>query len=535
MKSGLIQQRGRKIRSQSTWVCVAVAAGLLLAACTGNPAGKSSGASNGSTSSAGTSSTASPATGGTVTEAVPTIASLDPQGVSAQDTGTSTVAKVVFSRLVTLGTDRKTFEPQLATKWTTSSDGLTWTFDLNPAARFSDGTPVTANDVKASIERVVALKGVSASLFTPISTITATDDHTLTLTTKTPLGTMLDDLTLLYVGPADRINQSGFWNKPIGSGPFVVSSFQPGSKAVLTKNPNYWGTPAHLDKIVLTVIPEVAGQITALQTGQVDIVSELPEDQAKTVDSMGNATVVSSEPGAILSIWINNKKSPLSDERVRQAMWEAVDWNTLRKDLYGPTAAPGLAPIASSVFGYAAQTPYPFDATKAKQLLAQAGVPNGFSTSIKFVPTNVPQIQSLLQGAATYWAKVGIKVNLIPQQSAVWSKDLKALNWDMTALENTSRTGDADQILGRLYTSKADRLGFGDAQYDKLVKDAASTVDQAKRQSDYAQAEQILWSKAVSIWPLEIAATYGVNKRVTGLVPDPSSVLDFSTVGVSGS
>jgi peptide/nickel transport system substrate-binding protein len=250
---------------------------------------------------------------------------------------------------------------------------------------------------------------------------------------------------------------------------------------------------------------------------------------------MDNAAVVSSKPGAILSLWFNNKKAPFTDERVRQAMWYAVDWETLRKSLYGPTAAQALAPIASAVFGYAAQQPYAFDPAKAKQLLAAAGMPNGFSTSIKYVPSNVPQLQSLLQGAATDWAKVGIKVTLMPEQSAVWSKDLKALNWDMTALENTSRTGDADQILGRLYTSSADRLGFADSQYDQLVKDAASTVDQSKRQADYAQAEQILWSKAAGIWPLEIAATYGVNKRVTGFVPDPSSVVDFSSVGVSES
>jgi peptide/nickel transport system substrate-binding protein len=506
---------------------------LLLAGCTGGSSGSSaSGTSAASTTSGSTS--VSPTTGGTVTESVPTIASLDPQGVSAQDPGTGTVAKAVFDRLVIPGDDGD-FSPQLATKWSTSPDGLTWTFNLNPAAKFSDGTPVTANDVKASIQRVIDLKGVNASLFAPISSMTATDDHTLTITTKTPLGTMLDDLTLLYVAPADRINQAGFWDKPIGSGPYVVSSFAPGSKAVLTRNPNYWGTPSHLDKIVLTVIPEVAGQITALQTGQADIVSELPEDQASTVNSMGNATVVSSKPGAILSIWFNNKKEPFTDERVRQAMWYAVDWETLRKNLYGPTAAQALAPVASAVFGYAAQQPYSYDPDKAKQLLAQAGMPNGFSTSIKFVPANVPQLQSLLQGAATDWAKVGIKVTLVPQQSAVWSKDLKALNWDMTALENTSRTGDADQILGRLYISSADRLGFADPQYDALVKDAASTVDQSKRQSDYAQAEQILWSKAVGIWPLEIAATYGVNKRVTGFVPDPSSVVDFRAVGVTGS
>ena len=123
----------------------------------------------------------------------------------------------------------------------------------------------------------------------------------------------------------------------------------------------------------------------------------------------------------------------------------------------------------------------------------------------------------------------------MPQQSAVWTSDLLALNWSMTALLNTSRTADADQILGRLYQSSAKRLGFSDPQYDTLVRDAASSFDQATRAADYAKAIQILWTQAVGIWPLELKATYAVADRVHGFVADPSNVPDFSSVYVTGS
>jgi peptide/nickel transport system substrate-binding protein len=473
------------------------------------------------------------AKGGTITAVTPTLASTDPQGALAQDTGTSTIAKAIFSRLVV--PNGSGFAPQLATKWSHSADGLSWTFTLNPAAKFSDKTPVTANDVKASLRRVVDLKGVNAALFAAVSSVTAKDDHTLVIDTKTPVGTLLYSLSLLYVAPADRINQPGFWKKPIGSGPFKLDSFAVGNRAVLVRNPNYWGTPAHLDKVVLEVVPEVSGQVAALQTGEVDVVTNLPEDQIASVKGMGDAKIDESDSLAILSIWFDNADAPFTDARVRQAMWYAVDWASIRQNLYGQTANPGRAPIGSGVFGFAAQPPYPYDPAKAKALLAAAGKPHGFTTSIKYVPTAIPQIQSALQAAVGDWAKVGVKVNLVPQESAVWTTDLLGLKWSMTALLNTSRTADADQILGRLYTTSAKRVGFGDAKYDALVQDAAASFDQTKRAADYAQAIHILWSQAVGNWPLELKATYAVRDRVKGFVPDPSNVPDFATVSVTGS
>lgn len=519
---GTVRRRGL-----ATTVAALCAAALVLAGCSGT--GSSPAAGSGGSASAG----AKPVNGGTLTVVTPSLASTDPQGALAQDTGTSTIAKAIFSRLVV--PDGSNFDPELATKWTHSADGLSWTFTLDPKAKFSDGTPVTADDVKASLARVVALKGVNASLFSAVTTVTAQDPHTLVIDTKTPVGTLLYSLSLLYIAPAGGINQADFWTKPIGSGPFELSSFAVGDRAVLVRNPNYWGTPAHLDKVVLEVVPEVSGQVAALQTGEVDVVTNLPQDQIASVQGAGGAQIDESNSLAILSIWFNNAQKPFTDARVRQAMWYAVDWNSIRTNLYGQTANVGKAPIGSGVFGFSAQNPYPFDPAKAKSLLAAAGYAAGFSTTIKYVPTAVPGLESALEAAAGDWAAVGVKVTLVPQESAVWTSDLIGLNWSMTALLNTSRTADADQILGRLYQSSAKRLGFSDPQYDALVQDAAASFDQTTRAADYAKAIQILWTQAVGIWPLELKATYAVANRVHGFVPDPSNVPDFSSVYVTGS
>jgi peptide/nickel transport system substrate-binding protein len=511
----ITKKNPKRTRRSVRWVAAACAVVVLVGACSANDT-KSSGTGD----------------GGTFTEVVPTLVSLDPQGTAVQDKGTQTIARVVFDRLVTYEGSKIT--PQLATKWSVSSDGLTWTFQLDPKARFSDNSPVTATDVKASLQRTIDFKGVNATLFKDITALAAVDDHTFTITTGTPVAPLLYSLTLVYVAPAQGIGTPTFWTKPVGSGPYMVDSFAAGNKAVLVRNPDYWGTPSKLDRIVLTVIPEVSGRVTALRNGEVDVISEVSQDQAQSIQSGGLASFVTSKDTlAVLSIWFNNALKPFTDERVRQAMWYAVDWASITKSLYGQVASVAQAPVPSSVFGFAKQTPYSYDPAKAKSLLAQAGVATGFSTEIKYAPSAIPQIQSVLESAASDWAKVGIQVKLTPQDAAVWGADLLAVNWGMNAVQNTFQTGDSDQILRRLYISSAKRLGFADANYDKLVNDAASSSDTTRRESDYAQAEKILWDSAVGIWPLEFKTAYGVRSRVKGFTPSGAGTPDLRNVSVS--
>lgn len=468
--------------------------------------------------------------GGTVTVAIAQINSLDPQGASAASTGTGTVAKAVFSTLVkSVDGD---FVGDLATDWESSDDGSSWTFTLTADAVFSDGTPVTAADVAASIARVQAEKGPNASLFAGISATEAVSDTELSLTTSAG-GSLLYSLTLLFVGPADRIDDPGFWEKPIGSGPFVVESYAAGDSVTLTRNEDYWGEPALLDEVRFVNIPEVSGQITALETGDVDVIVNLPQDQIPVVDGGGVATVEASDSLSIMSLWFNNAREPFTDPDVRRAMWMAVDWDKLREDLYGDIAGPGSAPIASGVFGWAEQEPYAYDVDAARDLLEGAGHGDGFSVDFKFNPTSFSQLQSFLEAAVTYWAEIGVTVNLVPQEQAVFLQDLTSLNWDMTETVNTSKTGDADQILGRLYTTRANRLGFSNADVDRLTAEAAASSDQDERAAAYAEVGEILWSEAVGIWPMELKSVYAVATRVTGFTPDPSGQPVFAGVGVT--
>lgn len=476
---------------------------------------------------------ASAKSGGTLTATVPDLISLDPLSTDSNDIAVETIAPQVFNSLIY--NDKGKFKPDLASSWATSANGLTWTFKLNPKARFANGKQVTSEDVEASLKELISAAGPDASLFATVVRMTTPSRSIFRVSTRVPLGTMLFDLSLLYVVPANEVANSGYWSKPFGSGAFKVVSYQPGTQVVLERNPRYWGAPAHLAKVVLSVIPEEAGQVTALQTGTVQLLTGLSSSEVPEVRAIRGARVaVSKNSLRVLSIWFNNKQAPFNNKDVRQAMWYSVDWNAIVKSLYGSTAAVAQDAIPSGTFGFRAQkNAYAYNPQIARQLLAKAGMAQGFTTSLMFYPENAPGLQLLLQAAASYWANVGIKVTLDSVADAVFTSQLLALNWSITAVGNTSTTGDADQILGRLYVSSADRLGFANSSYDQLVSAAASTTDQTQRAKYYAQAGAILWNDAVGIWPLQFKAVYGVSSRVKGFVPSAKGIPDYSALWLS--
>ena len=205
---------------------------------------------------------------------------LDPHGSHALNIGTVTVARHLFDTLVKWQDGE--LVPNLATGWT-NPDETTWTFSLRQDVTFHDGTPVTAHDVRASIERIVALAGPAAPLYQPITTIEVPSDHEIVLTTSAPLGTMLVNLARVFVAPAASMNDEGFFQRPVGSGPFEFQSLALDDRAVLRANRDYWGGAPHYDELVFVEIPEVSTRLTALATGEIDVTWLIPADQLESV------------------------------------------------------------------------------------------------------------------------------------------------------------------------------------------------------------------------------------------------------------
>lgn len=419
------------------------------------------------------------------------------------------------------------FEPWLAESWE-NPDDLTWVFHIRPDVAFSDGTAFTAEDARASIQRLIDVESPLAPLLAAVETMEASDDATLTITTSAPLGTMLTTLSQILLGQSASIDDEAYWAKPVGTGPFVIEEFVADDHFSLTRNDDYWGPETTLTSITYLGMPEEAARISALSTGEVDLIDGVSPDSIPEVESLDSVTFDSVPSYGIQYIWFNNGREPFTDVRVRQALWHALDLEQIVSDLYGDQASVAQAPVPQPVFGAAALEPYAYDPELAKELLADAGYPNGFSTTMQFSSTTgtPPFVQTVI----SYWAKIGVTVEPQPKEQAIWLADLLALNWDMNSQSPSVTSGDADYHLGRLYVCSANRLGYCNPDYDALVKAARETVDQAERIELYAEASQLLWDDAPAIWAADQTANVAYRDNVTNVTVDPGNRNDFSGV-----
>lgn len=509
----------RRFLQATATAAVALASSGLLGACS-QPAP--------SASSAPTSAPAGPATAGTRAAAgelkvsLPShIVGLDPLGSQAAEESVQTVAGHLFDTLVSRDPRTGQFQPGLATSWN-APDAQTWVFTLRPGVHFHDGSPLTARDVKASLERLVRLKGPLAPLWVDLDTVEAPDDQTVRLKTKVPLGTTLTNAVLLPVLPADKMDAEGFFSKPIGSGPFKLASYRPDSETVLEANEAYWGPPPGLKTLRFREIPEIAARVTALITGEIDLTWGLPPDQLTSLQDNADLQQASTPSYRYYFIWMNAKRPPLNDPRVRQAMAHALDIDSMLKALLPGLAERMQGPVPSTVFGFAPQPAYAYDPARAKQLLVDAGVPNGFSATMIWNPDSGPQDREIAQSLLSYWNAIGIHIQDGQVERAQWLDKLLKLDWDLDLQTNGVITGDADFVLRRLYTTKANRMGYSNPELDATLGQAAQTADQEQRKTLYAQAGKTLWDEAVGIYPFELVMTYVLRKAVHGFVPGPS-------------
>lgn len=241
---------------------------------------------------------------------------LDPHGPSSVDEATLLAGRLIYDTLVRRNGTK--LEPAVATKWEQPDDN-TWIFTLRNDVTFHDGTTLTAKDVKASLERVKNANTAQSALWASVTAVEATDDTTLKITTSSPLGTMLVNLTLMFILPSDKMNNPGFFTKPVGSGPFEVTSFTPADELSLTAVDHWSGRPK-IRTVALPYLPETSSQITALRTGDLDILWPVPPDQLRELDGVDGIKLRTVPSYVYYLNWFNCAKPPFTDPRVRRAM-----------------------------------------------------------------------------------------------------------------------------------------------------------------------------------------------------------------------
>lgn len=438
--------------------------------------------------------------------------------------------------------------PELAKSWQNSDTA--WTFELDDAT-FSDGTSVKSEDVKASIERIAdpdlgaatgALwKGVLDSIDTP-------DEKTVVINTVTPIGTILANLSVLNISPAVQLRpiqkelqlELGTAKLPIGSGPYILESHSSEREAVLIANKNFWGQKPSVQRLEYKYIPELTARYTALETGDIDFTWGVPPDQLTRLKGLDSITVESLPANSIYVMYMNGSRKPFIDPKVRVAMRMAVDMDQLATDLFPDYGEVATAALPSGVFGYEKQTPYPFDPERAKSMLADAGLPNGFSADLQYVSGSAPQLDQLVQGMIAYWAKIGVKVKPVPMEAAAWGADLKAVNFDMSINTSGTPTGDADYTLSRLYSANAPAAdvpysGVRNPELDAAISDAQTSQDRDVRKKAYATAMGIMWDQAIAFWPIQPPVVYAWRTdRISGVTLPPVPTPLFEKAKLEG-
>lgn len=452
------------------------------------------------------------------------IENLDPHGASSQDAGTQLAAMAIFSSLLTTVGPGE-FEGDLAESWEANDDASEWTFHLREGVEFSDGTPLTSADVVASFERLLDFGGPLSGNFEGYE-IDAPDESTVVFSPPASDAALLGKLALFMVTPAD-IEERGF-DEPIGSGPFVVDEFEPGSVLRLSPNPEYWDGEPDLDSLELRTIPEIAARMTALQTDEIQVAWGMPDDQVAALREDPNLEVEAVPTAGVTTIWMNGET--IADAEIRRALWQAVDFDTNVTSLFPETGTPADSAVAPTVLGYAPQEPVEYDPEAAKAALEEAGF--DFSTVLRF-QFSQPQFADLAQAVASDLAAIGVKVEVLEKEAAVFLDDLLALNWDINIQNHGSAGFDAATSIGRLYTCEAARIGYCNPELDEILAAAGSTGEVEEREELYAQAIEIIWNDAVGMYPMFVRTPYAWRSNVEGFVPAPDGRVDFSTVSIS--
>ncbi|HYM69875.1 MAG TPA: ABC transporter substrate-binding protein [bacterium] len=484
---------------------------------------------------------------------------LDP-GRTIEVTGMM-VEKVTYDTLLTFnGEDLRTPRPHLATAWKVSADAKTFTFTLRQGVRFASGNPLTSADVKWSFDRVLNLKANTLFLFDGVDSVAAPDPHTVVIRTKAPelplipilshpgLG-ILDSKVLMQNGGdagADAKNadhaEPYLFQHSAGSGPFMIQSYTAGQELVLVRNPNFWGSPAKLDRVVMRNVPDPVTQALQVVRGDLDLASDIGPDQIPALRRAPNVVVQTSPSATTFYVLMNNAPDvggPFANVKVQQAVRYALDYDGIMRiagpgavRLAGviPTLLPGSLPSSA-----ATRT----DREKAKSLLKESGlstVSGTFSYSSDAIQFGIPTAL-IAQKIQSDLAAVGIQLKLdgLPTVTSLTlyrgGKDQFGV-WGWAA-DYADATDFLVYAPGRVVGKRAGWLPSASPEAAKLaaMADAAEAeVDEKKRVAMLQDWERMMAQVGPYAPLFQPAIPYAFRSNVQGVTYNSVWAIDLYTI-----
>jgi len=477
---------------------------------------------------------------------------LDPPQVT--DLNSNRVGRRVVETLVTFPEESTQVVPGLAESWTISKDGLQYTFKLRRGITFHDGTPLNAEAVKFSIERQINPNHPAYKLgkypfanffFGNVKAVEVLSEERVAFLLNEPRASFLSILT---AGAASIVSPTAVmkWGPdypthPVGTGPFRFASWDRGQRVVLEKNPTYWKYPVKVERVIYRPIVEDQARLTELLTGTLDVIVGVPADFVSQLEQNAKITLLKQVGAHVWYLGMNNQKKPFDDKRVRQALNYAVNKDAIVKDVLKGTGAASRGPVLPGTWGAdPALKAYPYDPERAKKLLAEAGYPNGFSTTL-WVPESGSGMQAPVAMSTVMQSNlkaVGVNVSLQIMEWGAYLAKLRTKEQELFALSWMAGTEDPDMVMYPLLHSSQwtpvgpNRALYKNARFDALLQQARLTTDQAKRAQLYKEAQRILVDDAPWVFvdhEIQIAA---LSKRVQGFKLHPSFDLRVETISL---
>ncbi len=512
------------MRARGTLLSLASAVALLVMACA--PQAKptpSAGAQSAPAAQSGAASAPAASSGGPTRVTVGVTETIESQNPYADSVALGyAVWCEILGCLVSLVPGTSDYAPGLAESWEVENP-TTWVFHLRPNARWSDGSPFTSADVVHSINRIRNDRDSKQKQnIAPVSDVQAVDEHTVKIMTKEPTANLLsyfaDLLIITSKAQYDQYGPDGINNvAPVGTGPYTFKELVPNQRFVIAKTPNWWGGAVNgPDEVVYQIMREAEVRVTALLNGEIQIAQFIPPHMIDRLNSSPNVKVVTTDSVELMFLAMQPKVKPFDNKLVRQAVAYAIDRDAIIQGVLMGQAKRLDGPIGPATYGYNPdlQPKYTYDPQKAKQLLAQAGYPNGVDVELVTPVGRYIQDKQVSEAMAQMLTQVGIRTKLLtPEWPTMWA-DVQA---GRTAFYYMGRGSvlDPEPALSQYFeTGISPRIGYSNPQLDALFAKSRATFNEAERKKVLSDLMSLITEEAPAHFLWTHNMVWGMAKNI---------------------
>lgn len=454
--------------------------------------------------------------------------SLDPHIVSAA--GTKEILFNIYEGLVKYDSQGN-LNAAVAENYVISEDGKVYTFTLRDGVTFHDGSAVTAEDVIYSIERCADTSAGEPLVpaFSNIAGIEKTDDKTVVITLSEPDTEFLAYMTTSII-PASNTNPE---SNVIGTGPYRFVSRTPQESIILEAYDGYWGEKAHIANVTLKICANPDAIVMELLGGSIDMYCRITDSQAGELED-SQYDVLEGTMNLVQAMYLNNNVAPFDDVRVRQALCYAIDPQEIMDYVSGGKGTElgsSMFPAFGKYYEESLNHTYDQDLEMAKQLLADAGYPDGFSFTIT-VPSNYSQHISTAQVVVEQLKEIGVNATINLVEWETWLSDVYVgRNFEATVVGVDASQLTARALLERFVSDNGKNfINFASADYDTAFYNAIGTTDDAEQTAYYKECLSILSEEAANVYIQDLPTFVAINENIGGYEFYPIYVQDFAAL-----